>query len=215
MMNKRHLVDLPQIPGIDFGYRPRSYFWATDLNIPLTSSIAGEARRQIVRAMLEWDAPIPAGLDAAELDESMLEAWGRMHPSHMGGEYLPPLRKGEVEIARISLASVTSDQISVRARRVRERTCYRVVDEYSTKYVCRPASSDAPLSLRELIAVMESASDGGSIIFPILGMNMRDSAADELGTFITVTSDYYADLGPYYRARTEAWLAARARGGVR
>ena len=47
----------------------------------------------------------------------------------MGGEYLPPLRKGEVEIARISLESTTDDQISIRARRGRERIRCRVVDE--------------------------------------------------------------------------------------
>ena len=86
------------------------------------------------------------GLMQNVLDKAMREAWGRMHPSNMGGEYLPPLRKGEVEIARISLESVTADQISVRARRVRERIRYRVVDEYmeTSTYVCHPASSDLP-----------------------------------------------------------------------
>jgi hypothetical protein len=130
----------------------------------------------------------------------------------MGGEYLPPFRKDEVEIARISLASVTGDQISVRARRVRDRIRYRVVDEYmeTSTYVCHSASADAPLSLRDLIGLMESATDGGSIIFPILAMNIRDSISDDLSTFITVGSDFYADLGPYYRALTDAWLEERA-----
>ena len=67
--------------------------------------------------------------------------WGRLHPSNMGGEYLPLLRKGEVEIARISLQSVTADQISIRARRLSKRIGYRIVDEYEMGYVCRPASS--------------------------------------------------------------------------
>ncbi len=140
--------------------------------------------------------------------------WGRMHPSNMGGEYLPPLRKGEVEIARISLESVTADQISIRARRVGRRIGYCVVDEYpdASTYVCHPASSVSPLSLGELIALMEAASDGGSIIFPILAMNVRDASTPaELATFITVTSDFYAELGPYYRALTDAWLEERAR----
>jgi hypothetical protein len=35
-------------------------------------------------------------------------------------------------------------------------------------------------------------------------MNTRGSATAELATFITVTSDFYADLGPYYRALTDA-----------
>src|SRR5438552_16445875 len=168
-MVKRRVVDLQQFPGIDLEYRPRSYFWASDMKVALPSSIVGETRRQMVRALLDWDAPMPDGLDAAVLDKAMLEAWGQMHPSHMGGEYLPPLRKGEVEIARISLHSVTADQISVRARRLGRGIGYCVVDEYpeTSTYVCHPASSVSPLTLGELIALMESASDGGSVIFPI------------------------------------------------
>ena len=141
--------------------------------------------------------------------------WGRVHPSNMGGEYLPLLRKGEVEIARISLESVTADQISVRARRVGRRIGYCVVDEYpdASTYVCHPASSVSPLSLGELIALMEAAREGGSIIFPILAMNVRDASIPaEFATFITVTSDFYAAFGPYYRALTDAWLKQRARG---
>jgi hypothetical protein len=141
-------------------------------------------------------------------------AWGRAHPSHMGGEYLPPLRKGEVEIARISLQSETADQISVRARRIGRRMGYCVVDEYpeSWTYVCHPASSLSPLSLRELIALMESASEGGSVIFPIL-MNMRDaSTSAELATF------YHRHLRFLRRPRTllphlDRCLARRAGTG--
>jgi hypothetical protein len=215
-MNKKNVVAFQQVPGIDLDYRPRSYFWALDRNVQLPSGIAGEARRRLYRARIEAGVTVDDGLDAPVLDEAMRAAWGRIHPANMGGEYLPPFRKDEVEIARISLESTTADQISVRARRVRERIRYRVVDEYmeDSTYVCHPASSDAPLSLRELITLMESASDGGSIIFPILAMNSRDSLSDDLSTFITVNSDFYADLGPYYRALTDAWLEERAREDV-
>ena len=42
-------------------------------------------------------------------------------------------------------------------------------------------------------------------------MNMRDaSTAAKLATFITVTSDFYADLGPYCRTLTDTWLEERA-----
>jgi hypothetical protein len=77
-------------------------------------------------------------------------------------------------------------------------------------YLCHPASSVSPLSLRELIALMESANEGGSIILPILAMNMRDSTPTKLATFITVTSDFYADLRFFYRLLTEAWLEEQA-----
>ena len=208
-MDRRPATQVPDVSDIDLDYRPRSYFWAADLKLALPSSVAGETRRQMVRAFIEGDCPVPDGLDAAVLDEAMRAAWGRIHPSHMGGEYLPPSRNGEVEIARISLQSVTADQISVRARRMGRHIGYCVVDEYpeTSTYVCRPARSVSPLSLGELIGLMEAASDGGSIIFPILAMNMQGaSRPTELATFITVTSDFYADLGLYYRALIDAWL---------
>ena len=213
-MKKRPPVPLPQVAGFDLEYRPQNYFWAADAGVPLPSGIAGEARRRLVRTLVRSGAPIPDGLDAAVLDDETRQIWGRIHPSNMGGEYLPPLRKGEVEIARISLESVTADQISIRARRIGHRIGYCVVDEYpdASTYVCHPASSVSPLSLEELVALMEAAHEGGSIIFPILATNVRDaSTATEFATFITVTSDFYADLGLYYRVLIAAWLEERTR----
>jgi hypothetical protein len=213
MMVKRHVVDLQQFPGIDLEYRPRNYFWALDTNVVLPSGISGEARRKLFRARIEAGSTVHDGLDAELLDKPLREAWGRLHPRNMGGEYLRPLRKAEVEIARISLDSTTADQISIRARRLVGRIGYRVVDEYpdSSTYVCHPASSLAPLSLRELITLMDAASEGGSIVLSFLGMNFRDSDSAELATFITVTSDFYANLGRFYRGLTDAWLDQRAR----
>jgi hypothetical protein len=213
-MDRKPANEIPEVPGIDLDYRPCDYFWAADLTIPLLSGIAGETRRQMVRKLIEAGRPVPDGLDAAVLDEETRQMWGRLDPSNMGGEYLPLLRKGEVEIARISLASVTADQISVRAWRSGKRLGYRIVDEYEMGCVCRPASSASPLSLRELIALMEGACEGG-IIFPALEMNLSGSTPAELAEFITVTSDFYPDLGRYYRALTNAWLEERARERVR
>jgi hypothetical protein len=101
-MDRKPANEIPEAPGIDLDCRPRDYFWAAGLKIPLLSGIAGETRRQLVRALLDWDTPIPDGLDAEVLDEAMREAWGGVHPAHMGGEYLPPFRKGEVEIAHFA-----------------------------------------------------------------------------------------------------------------
>ena len=209
-MNRKPAVQVSEVSGIDLDYRPRDYFWAAGLKIPLLSGIAGETRRQLVRGLIEAGNPVPAGLDAAALDEETRQAWGRVHPSHLGGEFLPRFRKGEVEIARISLQSVTCDQISVRARRSGQRIGCRIVDEYEMGYVCRPASSASPLSLRELIALMEHACEGG-IIFPALEMNLGGSTPAELAEFITVSSDFYPDLARYYRALTDACLEERAR----
>jgi hypothetical protein len=209
-MDRKPANEIPEVPGIDLDYRPRDYFWAAGLKIPLLSGIAGETRRQLVRGLIEAGNPIPAGLDAPVLDEELREEWGRVHPSHLGGEFLPGFRKGEVEIARISLQSVTCDQISVRARRSGKLIGYRIVDEYEIRYACSPSRSPATLSLRELIALMELACQGGSIIFPALERNLGGgSTPEELAEFITVTSDFYPDLGRYYRALTDAWVEDR------
>jgi hypothetical protein len=113
-MDGKPAIRAPEVPGVDLNYRPRDYFWAAALNIPLPSGIAGEARRQLVREILRAGRPVPDGLDAAVLDDETRQVWGCLHTSNMGGEYLPPLRREEVEIARISLQSVTADQISIR-----------------------------------------------------------------------------------------------------
>ncbi|HEV2977955.1 MAG TPA: hypothetical protein VG425_10230 [Casimicrobiaceae bacterium] len=210
-MNRKPEVHVRDVPGIDLDYRPSDYFWALDANVHPPSGISGEARRKLFRARIEAGSTVQDGLGAELLDKPLREAWGRLDPRNMGGEYLRPLRKGEVEIARISLDSTTADQISIRARRLVGRIGFRIVDEYSSTYVCHPASSVAPLSLRELIALMETASDGGSIALPFLAMNIRDADPAELATFITVTSDFYADLGRFYRGLTDAWLDQRAR----
>ena len=52
---------------------------------------------------------------ADRLEPEDRDGLGRIHPSFMGGEYLPRYEGSEAEIARIELASTTSDVISVGA----------------------------------------------------------------------------------------------------
>jgi hypothetical protein len=65
-MNRKPVVQVPEVPGIDLDYRPRNYFLAADLKIPLLSGIAGETRRQMVRAFVEAGSTVPAGLVGGE-----------------------------------------------------------------------------------------------------------------------------------------------------
>jgi len=109
-MNRKRAAHVLEVPGIDLDYRPRDYFWALDANVLLPSDISGEARWKLFRARIEAGSTVRDGLDAELLDKPLREAWGRLHPRNMGGEYLPPLRKAEVEMARISLDSTTADQ---------------------------------------------------------------------------------------------------------
>jgi hypothetical protein len=55
------------------------------------------------------------------------------------------------------------------------------------------------------------ACEGGSIIFPILKMNLRgESTPEGLEEFVTVAWDFYHDLGSYYHALIDAWIDERA-----
>jgi hypothetical protein len=77
-MDRKPAAKVPEVPSIDLDYRPRDYFWAAGLKIPLLSGIAGEARRQLVRKLIEAGRPVANGLDAAVLDEETRQMWGRL-----------------------------------------------------------------------------------------------------------------------------------------
>ena len=105
---------------IDLNYRPQSYFWADQMGIQLLSEIKGSQRRAL------YDASVADGR-VSDFDELLAKSTlssherdliGRIHPSFMGGEYLPDKVKGEVEIARITLNSTTQDVISLYARNI-------------------------------------------------------------------------------------------------
>ena len=59
-----------------------------------------------------------SGSRSGKLEPSTRLLLGGIHPAFMGGEYLPQFGQNEIEIARIVLASVTQDVISIRARRL-------------------------------------------------------------------------------------------------
>jgi hypothetical protein len=209
-MDRKPANEIPEVPGIDLDYRPRDYFWAAGLKIPLLSGIAGATRRQLVRGLIEAGNPIPAGLDAPVLDEEMRQAWGRVHPSHMGGEFLPAFRTVEVEIARITIASVTQDVTSVYARRGKNRIHYRVVDEYEGDTLSgkNTRTSTRPLTLSELEIFVNRAWS----IFDVLEMNFDNDGYDlnrMLRFVVGVESEFYSQIGELYERRIEAWAAVR------
>ena len=75
----------------------------------------------------------------------------------------------EVEIARITIASITQDVTSVYARRGRRRIRYRVVDDYDGRDAVREVHAHLrqPLTLGELEAFFNRAWS----IYDVLEMN--------------------------------------------
>ncbi len=89
------------------------------------------------------------------------------------------------------------------------------MDEYGTKIVCSPTESTEPLSLRELIGLMDTAQYDNSPEFVGLTNAFRDydagSDPEELLAFVSVSSEFYSELESYYDDDGQRWLEERRR----
>ncbi len=118
----------------------------------------------------------------------------RRRPSFdLGREFLPAHEREEVDLALVSLASVTGDLISIRARPSGRRIVYRIEDEYGTNFRFYPKHAARPLSLGELIVMLDYATghldghrEGLTNAYRDYNLNGRD--AEGLLDFVTVTS---------------------------
>jgi hypothetical protein len=148
LAGRRGEEKMPNKEKYDLAFRPKSYWVYADVRQQVFATVKGDVRR--AQAMRALDDPNAFHHDPTDFQESLTEeeklARGRIHPILMGGEYLPSLQKGEVEIARVSMKSVMGDVISVRARWEQGKIRYSVVDEHRTQYIFTPESSEDPLS---------------------------------------------------------------------
>ncbi|MFY9984140.1 MAG: hypothetical protein WAK31_05250 [Chthoniobacterales bacterium] len=144
-------------PDINYEFRPSSYWEpASDVLHTVLRNVKGTRRREMITDFFRQGRldELAQELSSDELSEDARERLGRIHPTFMGGEYLPGYRASEVEIVRIELESTTADVISVRARLVGRKTArieYKVVDEYQSEFVFKPRGSTKPLTLGQLI----------------------------------------------------------------
>ena len=214
--------------GLDLEYRPPSSWETPGPVAAVRSAIKGQNRRQLFTDFVAGELgseveQLEPELLAESLDEGTRRMLGRLHPHWMGGEYLPNALPGEVEIARIVLQSVTQDVISIRARRRRggRRIFYRIVDEYGDDpdrgaWRCRPASSAAPLSLGQVIALIEGAEDpdfdGHPGTLPDRLRDMQEGAdPEDVVGFVNLESAFYPTLATYFERDAAAWLRSKRR----
>lgn len=215
---------MPDRKNYRLDYRPKNY-WSDPVQM-LLANIKGEHRR---KGILKWFRgkgieAVPKPLIAERLPDALRESLGALHPKFMGGEYLPDSRDGEVEIARLSLKSTTSDVISIRATRQNGHIRYRIADEYENVFACTPETSEEPLTFGELIGLIDSAEIVGSGYPPGLADVYRDSnleeglpfeersqRAQELMDFVTVTSVFYPELEQWYCDEAQEWLESHTK----
>jgi hypothetical protein len=123
-----------------------------------------------------------------------------------------------VVIAAVELGSTLSDVILVRAEPDPAGIRYSVVDEYDSEFTIVPETSPEPLTMGELIGLIDSARVRGEeglapgLVEPFLELNLEsDVPPAELRNFIRVVSEFYPELESYYRGRVEAWIDAAER----
>jgi hypothetical protein len=209
----RRRYDVTPVPGVDLDAAPASYWDDVSPLDALVRNITGQNRRELVRDIAGGGpaaalGPVDDTLLADTLHDDDRRALGRLHPSFLGGEFLPHYAAGEAEIARIVLDSVTRDVIAVRARRARAggRLRYRIVDEYGATFDLAVRSSAHPLTLRQLIQLIETATsdDLGFLSMPMpytwLEWQAENGEAPD-PSFVQVESTQYDGLATYYDAR--------------
>ena len=210
------------IESIDLEFRPDTYFPESRDRAQLLSNIKGQARRELVSHQLDEEGftSLDTFIARSELDDEQRDAWGRVHPWMMGGEFLPGIQTGEVEIARVSLKSTTFDQITVRAKGYGDDICLSVEDEYETEYELPFNIVRQPPSLGEFIALLNATDHpddiySGGLVFS--HWNFLDDEhyhPFECVDFATIESAFYPELERYYLEYGNVWATRKMEGHI-
>ena len=200
--------------SIDLKYEPKSYFWAKDLGIQISSDIKGAVRKDLSEKLIDVDIhkKFEEFLNKPTLSDEERKDFGKIHPMFMGGEYLDDKEDDEVEIARIVLNSVTCDVTCVYAKKIPQGIQYRVVDEYEggTLNNDEQPITKTPMTLGELTDYFLSTWD----LMGILEGNFcEDTFEPELApSFINdASSSFYSQFGNLITQKVEEWVIHKTR----
>jgi len=199
-------------PNIDYQQRPISYWDDRDVLASLLRDVVGTARRKLITDC--WRKGRLEELCDHLLENTLSDAarkhLSRIHPTLMGGEYLPEFGSGETEIARLELESTTADVISIRARRECGLIRFRIVDEYNTEFLQERETGPAPLSLEELIRFIDGSRHPDLTTGLAVGYNdvNADCGCDReaLRHFTKVRSGIYRQLEAHYEHVFSEWV---------
>ena len=193
---------------IDIHFRPVTYFRPQKLERYLLSKVKGAVVRQQLQALFDAGrhGEVRHLLTGGRLSPADRKALESLHPMFMGGNYLPDTEDGEVEIARISIQSTTSDVTCVYARTDGPAIHYRVVDEYAGETLQEPveAVTDKPMTLGEFVDFFLHAWP----LLDVLEMNFESDLERSL-EFFRGESDFYPDFDSLCRRRVSENLPAK------
>lgn len=196
---------------IDYSYRPSSYWDHESPVAAILSRVMGQERRKLIRNELLTGSAEELPEEILRDEEHQLEtlAIQEAGPAWMGGEYLPTFLAGEIEIARIVLASTTQDVYSVRARRRANGIRYRIVNEYQMTMRLGRQSSKRPLTLLELTRAIDTITTDAERVHDFTD-DIRDYMTDDpegAVDCVTVESEVYPGLDRHYHQMAMSWLA--------
>jgi hypothetical protein len=210
---------MPDTKKYDLDFRPKGYWGPQELEMFIGARVKGELRRQQAISDLK-ENHADEDIIAESLREEHRSAVGVVHPWLMGGEYLPDLHEGEVEICRTVLKSVTMDVTSVRAGHDDNKIVYRVVDEYGDyEYGLKYKTSSQPLTMGQLIENIDTCTlkdrdtgeendyGGGGLIRPSLFQQFEfGEEPEKISDFVTIHSAFYPHLEDYYENQKLIWI---------
>jgi hypothetical protein len=205
-LQEPHMSDI--YAGLNLGFRPPARLFPIAAERFIANRVKGTMRRGQVEAALEnqtFDA-LPDTYTQSALTQHERRSLSSIHPSLMGGEYLPDFEDDEIEVARLELESVTGDVISVRLRRDLGGFHYRVVDEYDGECLSetRNIRVDKPLTLHDFGKFVCRASCLADIISTNDFTDFEDANA-----FTHAKSSYYPEFREFVERTIESLVPER------
>jgi len=208
---------MPNPKDFQWDFRPETYWDDAKRGL---ANIKGEWRRRMVEGALRTGEVelLPPSFLSDALSGGERHARGAVHPTWLGGEFLPDYLPDEVEIARLSLDTVTWDVYQIRAQVGDDgRIHYRVVDEYESwehgLFSVSPESSEKPFTFGEMVSFIDNIEIGdceGHFTNDLRdGQYVQGEGLEELIDFVRVSSLYYTELESWYDAEALEWYSDR------
>lgn len=205
---------------IDYGWRPKSYEAEERTANNAVSHLQGHERVNAVRNILRDDRqPRQWKIFFAieELDEMEASWAGVSRPLRERPDYSTV----QIEIARISWASVHGDSCSITAQKVPEGLEYTVTTDIFAGEAIQPeiyqplSSRGGTLTLGELIELIDGsyiegdAYARGGLVKGNWEMNLEVGGSKDALAGVQIDSAYYPDLVEHYNREGNLWLAER------
>lgn len=185
---------------IDLEQRPKTYFSPQPLVTYLVEKVKNAAIRERLELLLSEGRieEIKELLDEVGITANSIQSLEAIHPMFMGGNYLPDMDEGEVEVARIEIASTTRDVTCLFAKKENGIIKFRVVDEYGGDTLNFPTevTTDEPMTLREMTEFFHSAWS----LIDVLEMNF-DGQLEPALAFFKAKSKFYPEFDELCRER--------------